>query len=529
MSEAAVEIRDLVKEFRTAHGVVRALDHVSLDVGRGEFLCVVGPSGCGKTTLLNIVGGLEAPTAGRVEMGVEHAGRPVLSIVFQEQGVFPWLTVLDNAAFGLMARGVPRSTRHAIARDLLARMGLERFERAYPRELSGGMRQRVNLARAFANDPQILLMDEPFASLDEQTKLLLQDDLLRVWEGTRKTVLFITHSLDEAIRLADRVLVMTARPGRIKAVIPVELPPARPGLGATARRGARRARVRRGGSGGLMSSQADVGRNVLGRSGVRAAGGGRRWSARPSREQVFVVVSPLLLLIAWEILARAGVLDVRIFSMPTAVAGLMWQMLRSGELVRDSGVTLARLLVGMLVGVLPGLVLGLTMGLFRWPRAILNPVVSAIYPLPRVALFPLVLLIVGLNETSNIIMIALGPFFAMLIGTLAGVMNVDPVYLKVARSFKVSTFQLYTQVVFPAALPIIFSAFRLSLGLGLLGVVSVEFLMANTGLGYLIWHSWQLLSLPQSMVGLVATGLIGYALFLVVDWLERRALPWARS
>jgi NitT/TauT family transport system ATP-binding protein len=204
--------------------VVRALDRVSLEIARGEFVCVVGPSGCGKTTLLNIVGDLDQPTDGGVRLGVDARDRPVLSIVFQEQGIFPWLTVLDNAAFGLMARGVPRARRHAIARDLLARMGLERFERAYPRELSGGMRQRVNLARAFANDPEILLMDEPFASLDEQTKLLLQDDLLRVWEGSRKTVLFITHSLDEAIRLADRVVVMTARPGRIKAVIPVELP-----------------------------------------------------------------------------------------------------------------------------------------------------------------------------------------------------------------------------------------------------------------------------------------------------------------
>jgi NitT/TauT family transport system ATP-binding protein len=134
------------------------------------------------------------------------------------------MNVLDNAAFGLMARGVPKAQRERTARDLLAKMGLSRFENAYPRELSGGMLQRVNIARAFANDPQLLLMDEPFASLDEQTKLLLQDRLLQLWEGDRKTVLFITHSLEEAVRLADRVVVMTARPGRIKAIIPVSLP-----------------------------------------------------------------------------------------------------------------------------------------------------------------------------------------------------------------------------------------------------------------------------------------------------------------
>jgi NitT/TauT family transport system ATP-binding protein len=200
-----------------------ALAGIDLTIHRGEFVCVVGPSGCGKTTLLNILGHLETASCGSVQYAPPTAARPQSSIIFQEQGVFPWMTVLDNAAFGLMARGVARVERERIARDLLARMGLSRFEKAYPRELSGGMRQRVNIARAFANDPELLLMDEPFASLDEQTKLLLQDRLLQLWEADRKTVLFITHSLDEAIRLADRVVVMTARPGRIKADLAVPL------------------------------------------------------------------------------------------------------------------------------------------------------------------------------------------------------------------------------------------------------------------------------------------------------------------
>ena len=219
-----LRINGIAKTFRTTRGeVVEALQNVDLQVARGEFVCIVGPSGCGKTTLLNIVGKLEQPTSGSVEFLFPLSDRPQLSIVFQEQSVFPWLTVLDNAAFGLMARRVPRAERDRRAADVLSRMGLTRFLKAYPRELSGGMRQRVNLARAFANDPELLLMDEPFASLDEQTKLLLQDDLLSVWEDTRQTVVFITHSIDEAIRLADRIVVMTARPGRIKVEIPVTL------------------------------------------------------------------------------------------------------------------------------------------------------------------------------------------------------------------------------------------------------------------------------------------------------------------
>jgi NitT/TauT family transport system ATP-binding protein len=220
----AILIRGLTKTFPSSRGGITALDGIDLSVGRGEFVCVVGPSGCGKTTLLNVLASLDQATAGTVEFRRFATDQPLLSVVFQEQGVFPWRTVLDNAAFGLEARGVAKRERLATALELVHKLGLAGFEHAYPRQLSGGMRQRVNIARAFANDPEVLLMDEPFASLDEQMKLILQDRLLHLWEERRKTVLFITHSLDEAIRLADRIVVMTARPGRVKAVIPVDLP-----------------------------------------------------------------------------------------------------------------------------------------------------------------------------------------------------------------------------------------------------------------------------------------------------------------
>lgn len=252
-----------------------------------------------------------------------------------------------------------------------------------------------------------------------------------------------------------------------------------------------------------------------------------RW--RLNREQVFTFVTPLTLVLLWQILADRGVLDRRIFSTPVAVAGLIGELIQSGELGRHTAATLWRLVLGMVWGMLPGLLLGLTMGLFAWPRAILNPLILAIYPLPRIALFPLILIMVGINERSNIIMVAMGPFFTMLISTMAGVMNVDPIYLKVARSFKVNTWDLYFKVVLPAAFPIVFSAIKVSLGLALLGVVSVEFLNGQEGLGYMIWHSWQVLSLARSMAGLLVTGLLGYAMFLALDWLERRVVPWAAT
>ncbi len=223
-ARAGIAIRGLAKTFDVRPAPVQALDTIDMFVAEGEFLCIVGPSGCGKTTLLRILAGLETPSVGSIDITINHEARPLQSMVFQEQGVFPWLTALDNAAFGMQARGVPKTERHAVARKMLAKLGLAGFERTYPRQLSGGMRQRVNLARAFANDPAILLMDEPLGALDEQTKMLVQDDLLKLWEETRKTVIFITHSLDEAVVLGDRVAVMSHRPGRIKALFDVRLP-----------------------------------------------------------------------------------------------------------------------------------------------------------------------------------------------------------------------------------------------------------------------------------------------------------------
>jgi NitT/TauT family transport system ATP-binding protein len=219
-----IRIQGVAKTFVGPHGDVQALDPLELTIPQGQFLCIVGPSGCGKTTLLRIIAGLETPTAGAVDFTIAHEGQPLRSVVFQEQGIFPWMTVLQNTAFGLKVRGVARGVREAQANAYLDMLGLTQFADAYPRQLSGGMRQRVNIARAFANDPAILLMDEPLASLDEQTKLLVQDDLLRLWEGTHKTVVYITHSLDEAIVLGDRVMVMTNRPGKIKSLVDIDLP-----------------------------------------------------------------------------------------------------------------------------------------------------------------------------------------------------------------------------------------------------------------------------------------------------------------
>jgi ABC-type nitrate/sulfonate/bicarbonate transport system ATPase subunit len=207
-------------------GQVTALEKIDLDAAFGEFICLLGVSGCGKSTLLQILAGLEPTTGGTVTVAGEPlAGpHPDASVVFQEHGLFPWMTVRTNIAFNLKARGVPAARRLAVTDELIRTVGLAGFERKYPHELSGGMRQRVGIARALTTDPKILLMDEPFGALDAQTRTVMQEELLRVWELHRSTVIFVTHSIDEAVFLADRIVVMTPRPGRIRRIIPVDLP-----------------------------------------------------------------------------------------------------------------------------------------------------------------------------------------------------------------------------------------------------------------------------------------------------------------
>ena len=200
---------------------MQAVEDVSFEVRQSEFFCIVGPSGCGKTTLLRILAGLETKSSGEVAIAYCSNGRPRSAMVFQEQSVFPWMTVEDNIAFGLRSRPMADGKRREIVRYYMDRVGLSSFAGAYPHQLSGGMKQRVSIARAFATDPEVLLMDEPFAALDEQTKLVLQEELLRIWDETRKTVVYITHGIEEAVSLGDRIAVMTARPGRIKEILPV--------------------------------------------------------------------------------------------------------------------------------------------------------------------------------------------------------------------------------------------------------------------------------------------------------------------
>ena len=221
-----IEIQNVRREFHSKRGSVVALADTSVSVQEGEFICFVGPSGCGKSTLLNIVAGLDFPTQGMVKVNGDPVTGPGMDrvVIFQEPALFPWLNVMRNVEFGLKRHIPERKRREEIARYFLQLVHLGRFEKAYVHELSGGMKSRVAIARALALNPQVLLMDEPFAALDAQTRDILHEELQDIWSLTKKTILFVTHNVREAVRLADRVLIFTARPGRIKKEVRIELP-----------------------------------------------------------------------------------------------------------------------------------------------------------------------------------------------------------------------------------------------------------------------------------------------------------------
>jgi len=225
-ADAILVADDIIVQFDTPEGPITAVDNVSFNVKPGEFLSIIGPSGCGKSTLFNVLGGLLGDYRGMVNVAGETISGPHKSIgmVFQEESTFPWRTVTDNVAFPLELVGMPKNKRMERARHFIKLVGLDGFENRYPGELSGGMRQRVSLARTLASEPKILLMDEPFAALDEQTRLLLGDKVLQIQQELKQTTLLITHNITEAVQMSDRILVMTYRPGKVKRIVNIDLP-----------------------------------------------------------------------------------------------------------------------------------------------------------------------------------------------------------------------------------------------------------------------------------------------------------------
>ena len=271
----------------------------------------------------------------------------------------------------------------------------------------------------------------------------------------------------------------------------------------------------------IIAGPADL--DHINQIGERMLVAGRR---RTRNERAVAIATPLMLLVLWEFAARLGLIDTRFFSQPSLIASSFVDMVENGQLFKDTGISLTRVLVGFVMGAVPGLLLGLIMGQFSLLRAALNPLIAATYPIPKIAILPLVLLIFGLGEMSKYVVIAVGAFFIVVISTVSGSMNVSTTYREVAVSFQASRFNLFRTVVLPGSLPAIFSGIKLAWGTSLLLMVAAEFVGANSGLGFLIWNAWQTFSIDEMFVGLITISILGFVSLFFLDELEKKTLPW---
>jgi NitT/TauT family transport system permease protein len=248
--------------------------------------------------------------------------------------------------------------------------------------------------------------------------------------------------------------------------------------------------------------------------------------SRQNQERILSIFSPVLLLVLWEVLVQVGILDKRFFPAPSSITTTFTNLITSGELWKHLTASISRILIGFALGAIPALLLGITMGLFRWPRAFFSPMIAALYPIPKIAILPLIMLIFGLGEPSKWVIIAIGVFFLVLYNTMAGVMNIPNIYLDVGKNFGASRIQFYWTIALPGALPLIFTGMKLAAGVALLIIVAAEFVGAKTGIGYLIWQSWQTFSVETMYVGLIVIAVLGYLVSLAMDELEHFLIPW---
>ncbi len=522
---------------------VHALGPLDLDVADGEFVAVVGPSGCGKSTFLRMVAGLVNPTEGEISLSVrdqQHA----TAMVFQEYSIFPWKRVIDNVRLGLQLRGVSSRESKERAMHYLDRLGLADRAEDYPQQLSGGMKQRVAIARALAVEPEILLMDEPFAALDAQLRKLLQDELLELWQSDRRTVLFITHSLEEAILLADRVVVMSARPGTVVAskTVPFERPRRRLGarrtgvlgvrsraVGAVAGRSRTAPRREPDGAGEVSAVEPTPIHRRPGRAERDPVRHARR---RRTMELSLAIAVPVVLIGMWQLAGSQGWIDRRLYPPPSDIVRHVDNMFADrpgGRMWRDVRASISRIAWGYFWGSITGLVAGYTLGLNRLLRKALDPTLIALYTVPKLALIGIFLLAFGLDETPVIIVIALTVFFFVFLQTNAAVLGVSEHFREAGRSLGAGRWQLFRHVILPASLPQVFVGLRIAAGVTVLTMIGAEFAYApfQKGIGYRIAIARQTFDPPTMYLAVVLTSLIGVVFTWIVTIVGRLLTRWA--
>jgi len=537
--EVLIEIKGVGKVFETEEGSVRALKDVSFNVREGEFLSIIGPSGCGKTTLLRIIGGLVEQTEGEIvfKKGTIEDLHRNCGFVFQDPTLLPWRDVLGNILLPLeVARGGKRDKGEGNSerdeekkkvKELLAMVELEGFEHFYPRELSGGMKQRVAIARALAQDPLILLMDEPFGALDEMTRGRMNFELLRIWKETGKTVIFVTHSIPEAVLLSERVVVLSERPGTVKDIIDIKFDERNPSIIETEEFNKYVQKVRKA-LGAYTDGKIHIGADL------------KREDVRPVRKfEDFVPVPKftpflyimyifvfLLFISAWKAVTFIFRIPPFLLPPPEDVFTEYVTLLVNRLLLVHTYVTLYETITGFLAGSAIGMLLGYPLAKSRRLERILSPYIVAAQTAPKIALAPLIVIWLGFGIASKFFLVALIVFFPIFVNMITGVRSVDRNLLELMKSTGASKFDIFWKIEIPSSLPMLFAGYKTGITLAVIGAVVGEFVGANAGLGYLTIYAAGLMDTTQVFVAIFQLTLLGISLYALISFIEKKLMPW---
>ena len=519
-----VEITGLEKAFVTDDREYTAISGIDLSIGPDDFFCLLGPSGCGKTTVLNILAGFERPTGGTVRFEGQAVEGPASdrAVVFQaDNSLYDWLTARENIEFGLRVRGIAAEERARAADEYLALVGLAGQGDKFPRQLSGGMRQRVQIARVLATKPRMLLMDEPFGALDAQTRRVLQDELRRIWTAHKVGVLFITHDIEESLLLATRIGIMTAGPaGRIKEII--EIPPDMPRSRVDMQFVRMYARVEELIADETNASLAAAGRQpapTSPKAGVLSAvvTEHRQRERRSALEGAMVYGTSVAgFFLLWHL--GATWFDSVLFPSPLQFMQTFAKLLLDGSLIMEAGVSLKRILTGFALGCLIAIPLGLLIGSFRIMRLILEPYVELLRFIPSIAMITVAVIFFGIDEGSRIFLIAWVTVFTVTINTAAGVMSIEPNKLRAAASMGSTASQTFRLVTLPATVPFIIVGARIAMSGAFTTIVAAEIIGAHSGLGTMLWQARLFMLVDNIYVVLVSLSLLGIAVDRSFRW-----------
>lgn len=528
-----IEVKNLGMTFEAEKNPVRALQNVSFNVKEGEFLSIIGPSGCGKTTLLRIIGGLLKQTEGEVifKKGTVTELHKNSGFVFQDPTLLPWRKVFGNILLPLeVAKKDLGAEEEEKVKDLLAMVDLTGFENSYPNELSGGMKQRVAIARALAQDPLVLLMDEPFGALDEITRGRMNFELLRIWKETGKTVIFVTHSIPEAVLLSDRIVILSERPGTVKEVLDIKLKRERDmSIIETEEFSKYVQKVRKA-----------LGAYTNGRIHINAKAAKSEEVKPPKRLEDFVpapkistltlyamyIVVLLLTIGIWKGLTSLFHIPSFLLPPPEDVFFEYISLLMNGLLLKHTYVTLCETITGFLAGAAIGMLLGYPLAKSRKLERILSPYIVAAQTAPKIALAPLIVIWLGFGLSSKFFLVALIVFFPIFVNMITGMRSVDRNLLELMKSTGASKFDIFKKIEMPSSLPMLFAGFKTGITLAVIGAVVGEFVGANAGLGYLTIYAAGLMDTTQVFVAILQLTVLGIVLYALVSFIGKKLMPW---